>query len=1341
MTATEPQQDGTNPRKKLYSALVGNANPEAKSHFKQFSFEQFNKRLDDEKFVEDLYQSLRDNDVVLDAKNRQPEQNYYDFLDAYVKAKPAAPAAKPAVAPVAEKAKPLETNGKNYDFVGQPQTGEMDAVVVNGKSMAVPKGMTMVPEGEEISEVEYEGKMLPEVTAYGNLPEYGTQEYEQIIKGNYPVGSDEYNLQMAVKNQVPRVELGAGGYTQDMAANLPETMEKAKQSSLSPVFKDYEVAQKMMKGEVPLVTQKDVREAQEGFGRATKEQQQAAIMGTPGYNLEKEKEWEKLSGLEKTGQKVMDFASGFNRALFKTPSSVVKTSSELGVGILNMLGGDMKSEDAILYNLADKYDKWLDTSETAKKWIGDPSRGGLVSDVGSGIGQIFTMYATGGTGGASKALLSQPTVLKAVGQKMFSKPSMVSFSQIFNSEYEAMKAKGESDQTAFKQALLNGFTASPLENLPLVNLAERLNKTIGVKLTKRIINSLQQGAEEATQESVQQVFSNLSNNSLVELEKNIVDWARGVQPSAEAGGVVGALIGGLANVRDARKYATSKVGLSTFSPNIQESPVVRIAANNYQKDISRAEEQGKKPDKFDVKQLEKLRNDPEAWVKGEIKYLTQKIEEDKKANIDTKVTEADLAEHNALLAQIKAEKKAMEQAALAPAQEAAPVTPEAEVVPAETVTAPEVVAPEAPVTETAPVTEEVPVAEETIPVAPETEEDYSFLEETELTPEERDALLAQEETAPVAPAEEEVVTEEVPAEEVVVPEVAPEVAPVEEAAPVAPAAPMKEVGVGGIIRGHEDIVGNEGLGDVRNQLSEENKGVIVANGKDGNQYAVAFSRKGGDRQNIWEQGSSTPRPGHIYTSVKIDDPSNAQEVEAAKKQAEAALAEILPTVKGGNIRASDVQQAITDFQTKKPAEAAPVTPAPAAPAPKGRKKKEAPVTPTPAAPKKEETPKPEPKKEEPKKEQPSSATPQEGDTVEIPAQRAEFGTRKMVFKAGEWKQNVGGDIVKVGPAVQQQAQEAFAGKAEVKTAAETKEGKKAEAKEEKVTPTSETLKGVIGRDVLPETNANVTAIQKKLNDAKSERTQYLLSGKRSFAVDEKLKDKIGELEKQLSKEKDKLAKTRKENLEKMIDNGQLKEAIDNNLITADEARLQVIGNGIMVPNWLQDIVDKAKEKKETSTESIFSRTTDFLGDDKAEFMIPKTDESVRDKETIEYLKGHVKRAIDSGKYEKAIGDGRMTINDAKTIIESYGLKTPKTIEDLAQPSTPSFTSEQSSAKDLASQIEDMRSLPPAKRKAAQQALEERYGKEDVAKMIEITANFTKIIDDLEQRGVVKIDCP
>ncbi len=208
-----------------------------------------------------------------------------------------------------------------------------------------------------------------------------------------------------------------------------------------------------------------------------------------------EQEWDEMSLLDKTGQTATEAISGFNRALLKTPSSIVKTASELGVGVLNMLGGDMKSEDAVLYSLADKYDKWLDTSETARRFVGRPEYAGLATDVGSGLGQIVSMIAAGPQG-ASKALLSSPTVLKAVSQKMFSKPSLIAFSQVFNSEFENMKAKGESEQTAFNQGLTNALATSPLENLPLINLAERLNKTIGVKLARRVLNAIQQGVEE-----------------------------------------------------------------------------------------------------------------------------------------------------------------------------------------------------------------------------------------------------------------------------------------------------------------------------------------------------------------------------------------------------------------------------------------------------------------------------------------------------------------------------------------------------------------------------------------------------------------------------------------------------------------------------------------------------------------------------------------------------------------------------------------------------------------------------------------------------------------------------
>jgi predicted GNAT family acetyltransferase len=124
-----------------------------------------------------------------------------------------------------------------------------------------------------------------------------------------------------------------------------------------------------------------------------------------------------------------------------------------------------------------------------------------------------------------------------------------------------------------------------------------------------------------------------------------------------------------------------------------------------------------------------------------------------------------------------------------------------------------------------------------------------------------------------------------------------------------------------------------------------------------------------------------------------------------------------------------------------------------APAPKGRKKqpaapKSAPVVPPapkaqPAAEKKEEKPAP---KAEPKEEKPTTGMPEEGSKVNLPPQ-SKYTTdpRKMVFKDGEWKQEVGGQITSVGEAVQQQAQEAFSMKTEVK-AEETKEAPKGEQK-------------------------------------------------------------------------------------------------------------------------------------------------------------------------------------------------------------------------------------------------------------------------------------------------------
>jgi len=270
--------------------------------------------------------------------------------------------------------------------------------------------------------------------------------------------------------------------------------------------------------------------------------QRDLVIGAPQEKQDKTPLWQKVK------QVASDVASGFNRAVAKTPSGIAKTVAEIGTGIANTFGGDIKAEDDYLYQLADKYDKWIDDSEIGKQFIGDKNVNSLAGDVGSGLGQVATMIASGG-GSAANALKANPTLLKRLGKEIFNPASGLAFTQIFNSEYENMKAQGESDKTAFYQALMNSVAGAPLERLPLANLAERMEQAIGAPIAKRIINAILQGGEEMTQEGVQQLFSNLTNNQLVELEGNIKKWNEGLERSADAGGIVGTLLGLIAGVK------------------------------------------------------------------------------------------------------------------------------------------------------------------------------------------------------------------------------------------------------------------------------------------------------------------------------------------------------------------------------------------------------------------------------------------------------------------------------------------------------------------------------------------------------------------------------------------------------------------------------------------------------------------------------------------------------------------------------------------------------------------------------------------------------------------------
>ena len=122
----------------------------------------------------------------------------------------------------------------------------------------------------------------------------------------------------------------------------------------------------------------------------------------------------------------------------------------------------------------------------------------------------------------------------------------------------------------------------------------------------------------------------------------------------------------------------------------------------------------------------------------------------------------------------------------------------------------------------------------------------------------------------------------------------------------------QKVEVGGTIRGHQTISGEEAIGDVREQLPNQSNGTVVVEGKDGGQYAVAFSRKGADGKNIFEQGTTTPRPGYISASVKIAENATPEQIQAAQQEAQRNLELIMPAIVDGSINA----QAVNDIMAQ-----------------------------------------------------------------------------------------------------------------------------------------------------------------------------------------------------------------------------------------------------------------------------------------------------------------------------------------------------------------------------------------------------------------------------------------
>ena len=116
--------------------------------------------------------------------------------------------------------------------------------------------------------------------------------------------------------------------------------------------------------------------------------------------------------------------------------------------------------------------------------------------------------------------------------------------------------------------------------------------------------------------------------------------------------------------------------------------------------------------------------------------------------------------------------------------------------------------------------------------------------------------------------------------------------------------------------------------------------------------------------------------------------------------------------------------------------------------------------------------------------------------------------------------------------------------------------------------------------------------------------------------------------------------------------------------------------------------------------------------------------------------------LSDSEFRKAISDFKNQIDNAdksKWDETNKGEAPESLLEYLGEKQQASLGGRQ--AAPSFSELDEVLDMSPIKSRAAREKLVEQYGKETVDKMIEISRNFEKIINDLEEQEVVKKDCP
>jgi len=507
------------------------------------------------------------------------------------------------------------------------------------------------------------------------------------------VGSPEYDKQL--QNQYGGMSPTLGATFGGAPASF-ETKEQKKQEQISPVFK----AQQLAFEDVPIASEQ--RKAQRQWAKADKQQQQAALIGSTGAGLKKSRQAESEGTMDRVSANTEAFWEGaknaginiFNglktvmnaAALNETPmdederqyyqqeefGKMYKASKEAGEDLQNELYRLNVSTDVL--NAIDKGD-YGKIPEATLQTIGNVGISAISSFLTAGGSMYFQTlpdsYREGVEAIARQKGITPEEVIRSGEDAKMTAQTVAGITSALERAGAGYLSKSIANKGGYKAVrdylIRNGFGKN-------VGRATGLGYAgIGESSTEYAQQATQQlGGIAAASEDASQFFKKLPKEFFNEKAAK-ERLSAGVSGFVGGAGVVG--MG-----RGLKRSFGPGVSLDKFSDNVVNNEIIQNAARDYQDNITKAEQQGKKPDSFNQKQLKKIAENPEAWVRDEIKYIQQTIESNKTLGLDSKVEENSLAKATSLLNQIKAEKKSMEQADIAPAQEAVPVAPEAEVI-------------------------------------------------------------------------------------------------------------------------------------------------------------------------------------------------------------------------------------------------------------------------------------------------------------------------------------------------------------------------------------------------------------------------------------------------------------------------------------------------------------------------------------------------------------------------------------------------------------------------------------------------------------------------------------